>query len=107
LEAPRGLRFFGANPRAVVVPPAGAEIVDAARRVLAAAVDLCAAATKLGDPFAGALRIGVIPTIAPYLLPEVGPALQRRFPQLRLLFREDKTRVLVAELEKGELDAAL
>ncbi len=107
LEEALGVRIFERDQRRVALTPAGAEIVAAARRVLAAAVDLCAAATKLGDPFAGALRIGVIPTIAPYLLPEVGPALQRRFPRLRLLYREDRTRALVAALEKGELDAAL
>jgi LysR family transcriptional regulator, hydrogen peroxide-inducible genes activator len=107
LEEALGVQVFERDHRHVALTPAGGEIVAAARRVLAAAVDLCAAAQKLGDPFTGALRVGVIPTIAPYLLPEVGPALQRRFPDLRLLFREDRTRVLVAALQAGELDAAL
>ncbi len=107
LEEALGVRIFERDHRRVALTPAGEELVAAARRVLAAAVDLCSAATKLGDPFSGALRIGVIPTIAPYLLPEVGPALQRRFPDLRLLFREDRTRTLVASLHAGDLDAAL
>lgn len=107
LEEVLGVKVFERDHRRVAITPAGVDVVACARRVLGAAEELCAAAARLGDPFTGALRIGVIPTIAPYLLPEIVPPVTRRFPRLRLLFREDKTRSLVEALAAGELDAAL
>jgi LysR family hydrogen peroxide-inducible transcriptional activator len=77
------------------------------RDVLREADDLAEAAARLADPFAGTLRIGVIPTISPYLLPEVAPVLRRRHERLRILWTEDKTPALVARLHGGDLDAAL
>src|SRR3569833_1387321 len=53
------------------------------------------------------LRSGVIPTVAPYLLPEIAPLLRRRFPRLQLLWVEEKTSALLAHLQAGTLDAAL
>src|SRR3569623_501330 len=53
------------------------------------------------------LRIGVIPTVAPYLLPEIAPLLRRRFPRVQLLWVEEKTSALLAHLQAGTLDAAL
>ena len=75
--------------------------------MLIEADDLADAAKRLGDPLTGTLRIGVIPTVSPYLLPEVVPTLRRRLPLLTIQWIEDKTDVLVGRLQAGTLDAAL
>jgi LysR family hydrogen peroxide-inducible transcriptional activator len=108
-EAERGLgvRLFERDRRGVLLTGAGERLVERARRVLLEADDLVEAARHLGDPLAGALRIGVIPTVAPYLLPEVAPALRKAFPRLQLVWTEDKTAALVARVAAGELDGAL
>ncbi len=107
LEETLGVKLFERDRRRVLVTPAGADLVARARRVLDEAGDLVEAAVRLGDPLAGSLRLGIIPTIAPYLLPEAVPAVMARFPKLKLLFREEKTEVLVASLAAGKLDAAV
>lgn len=107
LESVLGVRIFERDRRRVLVTSAGADLVARARRVLLEAEDLLGAAARLEDPFAGTLRIGVIPTIAPYLLPEVMPRVHAKFPKLSLLFREDKTADIVRELSEGTLDAGL
>ncbi len=107
LEQTLGVRMFERDRRRVLVTPAGREIIERARRLLIEADDLVDASRRAGDPLAGTLRIGVIPTLSPYLLPAVAPALRKAFPRLRLAWREDKTALLVALLAAGELDAAL
>jgi LysR family hydrogen peroxide-inducible transcriptional activator len=107
IEAVLGVRLFERDRRRVVVTSVGAEIVERARRVLVEVDDLIAVATRAREPFTGALRIGVIPTIAPYLLPEVMPEVQARYPKLSLIFREEKTADIVRELSEGALDAGL
>jgi LysR family hydrogen peroxide-inducible transcriptional activator len=69
--------------------------------------DLSAAARRAIDPLQGTLRIGVIPTVSPYLLPHVTPALRSEFPKLTTIWIEDKTEALLQRLQAGELDAAL
>jgi LysR family hydrogen peroxide-inducible transcriptional activator len=107
LEEALGVKLFERDRRRVLVTAAGADLVARARRVLREAGDLVEAAARLGDPLSGPLRLGVIPTIAPYLLPEAVPAVMARFPKLRLFFREDKTEALVASLAEGQIDAAV
>lgn len=107
LEETLGVALFERDRRRVLLTASGAELLVRARRVLAEADELLAAATRFGDPLAGTLRLGVIPTIAPYLLPEAMPAVGARFPRLTLLFREDKTQALLEGLAAGELDAAI
>jgi len=102
-----GVQLFERNQRRVLVTPAGAAVVARARRVLREAEDLLDTARRWRDPFSGSWRVGFIPTIAPYLLPEVLPALGAAHPDLRLLLREERTPVLVRELEAGNLDAAV
>src|SRR5262245_58685973 len=77
MEAALGVPLFERDRRGVLVTAAGQELVGQARRVLLEADDLVDAANRFVDPLAGALRIGVIPTIGPYLLPRVVPALRR------------------------------
>jgi len=107
LEEALGVRLFERDRRHVLVTTAGKELVERARRVLREADDLAAAARRAGDPLAGTLRIGVIPTISPYLLPSATPALRSAYPRLTTVWVEDKTETLVRSLDAGTLDAAL
>ncbi len=107
IENVLGVQLFERTKRQVLLTAAGEELLLRARQVLREADALAEAATRLTDPFAGTLRVGVIPTISPYLVPEIAPALHARYPRLRLLWTEDKTAVLAAKLHSGDLDAAL
>src|SRR5690606_24928438 len=91
----------------VILTAAGEETVRRAEAILAQADDLVQAARTAGEPLAGRFRLGVIPTVAPFLLPQALSALRTRFPKLRLFLREDLTGRLVAGLRAGTLDAAL
>jgi LysR family hydrogen peroxide-inducible transcriptional activator len=102
-----GVKLFERDRRRVLITSAGEDLVARARRVLLELDDLVAASTRIGDPLTGVLRIGVIPTIAPYLLPDVTPAIRARFPRLRLSFREAKTEEVLDALHDGRLDAGL
>jgi len=106
-ERALGVQLFERDRRRVMVTAPGEELVAQARRLLLAADDLVAAAARYADPLAGTLRIGVIPTVSPYLLPEIAPALRRAHPRLELVWSEDKTPLLAERLARGELDAAL
>ncbi|MGG5807805.1 hydrogen peroxide-inducible genes activator [Falsiroseomonas sp. CW058] len=90
-----------------VFTPLGLEIVARARVALAALEAVAQTADAARDPLSGPLRLGVIPTIGPFLLPRLMPALRRAFPRLRLWLREDLTERLVAGLEAGRLDLLL
>ncbi len=106
LEDILGVRLFERDRRRVLVTPAGQQLAERARRLLRDADDLLLSASAV-DPLAGTLRIGVIPTISAYLLPHAAPALRHAHPDLTTLWREDKTEVLIAALDKGEMDMAI
>src|SRR5689334_8773292 len=84
LEDALGLRLFERDTKRVLLTNAGKELVERARRLLVDADDLIREAKRAGDPFAGTLSIGVIPTLSPYLLPRIAPALKKRFPKLEI-----------------------
>ena len=107
VERALGVRLFERDRRHVMGTAAGEALLPHARTVLVAADDLVAAAARLGDPLAGTLRVGVIPTVSPYLLPEIAAPLRVALPRLSLVWSEDKTATLAAQLHAGELDAAL
>lgn len=107
LEEALGVRLFERTSRGVLVTAAGEEIVSRARKLIVDGDDLVSAARRLGDPLAGTLRVGVIPTISPYLLPAIVPALRKKHPRLNLVWTEDRTASLVAALDSGSIDAAL
>src|SRR5689334_25005421 len=79
-----GVQIFERGARGVRVTAAGATVIDRARAVLRASRDLADTARQHGDPLRGTVRIGVIPTVCPYLLPEVAPALQKKLPNLHV-----------------------
>jgi len=91
----------------VILTAAGREAVGRAEAILAQAEDLVQAVRAAGQPLSGRFRLGVIPTVAPYLLPTALPLLRREYPKLRLFLREDLTQRLVAGLKTGALDAAV
>jgi LysR family hydrogen peroxide-inducible transcriptional activator len=91
----------------VILTAMGEEALRRATVILNEAEELVEAAKNAGQPLTGRFRLGVIPTIAPFLLPKALPLLRDRFPKLRLFLREDLTQRLIAALKAGQLDAAL
>ncbi len=87
--------------------PAGVSVVERGRRILAEAADLEAYARVAADPTKGSLRLGIIPSIGPYLLPKLLPALDLVFPALKVSVRETVTATLVGELQDGGLDLVI
>ncbi len=97
----------GTPTKRPIFTPLGLELVARARAALAALEAVAETAAAARDPLAGPLRLGVIPTIGPFLLPRLMPVLRQAFPRLRLWLREDMTERLVAGLEAGRLDLLL
>jgi LysR family hydrogen peroxide-inducible transcriptional activator len=93
--------------RHVVFTALGLELAERARTALTALETVTEAATVAREPLSGPLRLGVIPTIGPFFLPTLMPALQRAFPRLRLYLREDTTANLVDRLSANRLDLLL
>lgn len=91
----------------IILTATGAEAVGRARSILTDAADMVQACQGAGQPLEGRLRLGVIPTVAPFLLPAALPKLKARYPRLRLFLREDLTHKLIADLKAGLLDATL
>ena len=91
----------------VILTAVGEEALRRATVILNEAEELVEAAKNAGQPLTGRFRLGVIPTVAPFLLPRALPLLRARFPKLRLFLREDLTQRLIASLKAGQLDAAL
>ncbi len=107
LESALGFLLFERNARNVRCTSAGEAFLARAGALLRDAADLAEAARRGRDPLSGVLRLGVIPTLAPYLLPAAAMRLRAAFPHLRPLWREDKTGPLLEALRAGDLDAAL
>ncbi len=107
LETLLGVQLVERDQRHVRLTAVGEDVAARARDLLAAATDLAEAARSSARPLSGLLRLGAIPTIAPFLLPTVLPALGRAHKQLRLHLREDVTERLLERLRAGSLDLAL
>lgn len=107
LESTLGVALVDRGTRRVVFTPAGEEVLRRGRALLEAADDLVAAAAATRAPLSGLLRLGVIPTIGPFLLPKILPGLRRAFPKMKLVLVEDQTARIVDQLESGALDVLL
>ena len=107
LETQLGVQLVERDKRHVRLTAVGEDVVARAKELLAAARDLAEAASTATKPLSGPLRLGAIPTIAPYLLPNVLPALRKAHPELKLYLREDLTKRLLERLRAGSLDVAL
>ncbi|XPF93270.1 DNA-binding transcriptional regulator OxyR [Colwellia sp. RE-S-Sl-9] len=104
LEEQLGLVLVERQTRKVMLTPAGERLVAEARNVLRAAQSFEASAKALLDPFSGDLHIGLIPTLAPYLLPHIMKDLNEKLPKINFYLHEDKTKNLLKSLDDGKLD---
>ena len=107
LEKVLGLSLAERSKRHVLMTPTGKEIAKRARRILRDAEDIMELAASNQEPMTSEMRLGVIPTISPFLLPRVLPALNREYPDLRLYLQEEQTAPLLAQLRSGDIDVAL
>ncbi|MDE0420841.1 MAG: LysR substrate-binding domain-containing protein [Gammaproteobacteria bacterium] len=107
LESVLGTVVAERSSRPVVITRVGLQIAARAKAVLREAEEIMEVARAAHSPMTGEMRLGVIPTISPFLLPRVLPVLRERFPELTIYLREEQTAPLLARLEDGELDAAL
>lgn len=107
LEQGLGTQLVERSRQTVLMTPTGLEIAKRARDILTATQDMTELATLAQEPMCGRLRLGIIPTIAPFLLPSALALLRERHPRLRLALREDLTANLLSRLEDGQLDFAL
>lgn len=107
LERTLGANLVERDRQRVMMTGLGLEVVTRARALLSAAEDLAELAAAQAAPMTGLLRLGAIPTIAPFLLPQVLPQLRERYPKLKLLLREDQTGPLLERLRVGQLDFGL
>ncbi|WP_309611809.1 LysR substrate-binding domain-containing protein [Sphingomonas sp.] len=107
LETLVGVTLVERTRRVVRFTPLGLRIAEKARRVLREAEELADMARAEGLPLTGELRMGVIPTIAPFLLPAILPRLRTRWPELKLFLREETSQAACDALHRGQLDCVL
>ena len=107
LEAEVGQPLFDRLPRSVVLTEAGRCLIDYARQILASIGDARRSVDELKDKVSGRLAVGAIPTIAPYVLPELTRKFQKHYPEVTLEIVEDVTDGITRRVEAGELDVAL
>ena len=107
LEKQLGVTLFERTTKSVSVTATGADIVGRAHQVLADVEAIASVGQQISGPLAGGFSLGVIPTLGPYLLPWLVPALKAEYPELRLTVREDLTTPLLERLASHRLDAAL
>jgi LysR family hydrogen peroxide-inducible transcriptional activator len=107
LEEYLGVTLVERQPKRVTLTEAGEKVVQRARRALLEADGIVEVARTERDPLAGALRLALIPTVGPYLLPHVARPLRRALPRLKLLLYEHQTGPLLEKLRDGELDLGI
>lgn len=107
LETDLGVTLIERSKRAVRLTPIGENVLALADEALGAVEAIRTIAAEASDPFSGHFRFGSIPTISPFLVPDVLSALGRAFPKLHLAFRENITERLTEDLLNGDLDAAI
>lgn len=107
LEEYLGVQLMERTSKKVIVTPVGRMVSERARQVLNEVDDIVDVARAAGDPMAGDLRLGIIPTLGPYLIPHLFPVLQAEYPRLKVLLHEERTSGLIDRLREGSLDAAI
>ncbi|MBK9493313.1 MAG: Hydrogen peroxide-inducible genes activator [Alphaproteobacteria bacterium ADurb.BinA280] len=107
IEDELGVTLVERAPRNVLLTEVGVHIAQRARGILAEVEQIKSLARMTKDPEAGTLRLGIFPTLGPYLLPHVVSGVRSRFPRLELLLIEEKTEVLLQQLHDGRVDCAL
>ena len=107
LEQTLGHSLFERRPRAILPTRTGEQVISRARRILSEVDELVERAQAAGGALTGPVHLGVIPTVAPFLLPRILPAVQKAFPRLRPFLHEEKTLALIDGLLAGRLELAL
>jgi LysR family hydrogen peroxide-inducible transcriptional activator len=107
LEQSLGVQLIERAPHKVALTPAGEEIVARARRIIEASDEMVTLARSQRDPLAGRLRLALLPTIGPYLLPQVAPLIRKSLPRLELHLYEHQTVPMLEKLHAGELDLGI
>jgi len=107
LEDELNVQLMERSSRKVIFTQAGLDIVNKAKTILLEAKSLKEIAKSHNEPMQGTLHIGLIPTVAPYLLPLIIPAIKKHFPDLELFLHENQTDVLIKQLEEGDLDCLM
>ena len=107
LEQALGVQLFERGQKRVLITASGLSVVEQAKNVLSAIHELERLAKLANDPFSAELRLGLIPSLGPYLLPHILPEIKHQLPKLTLYLYEDKTEALLTQLEQGSLDAII
>jgi LysR family hydrogen peroxide-inducible transcriptional activator len=107
LEDELGVSLVERAPRQIMLTPIGEDIAHRAKHVLRDIEHIKDAARRSKDPETGTIKLGIFPTLAPYLLPHVIPVICQRYPELRLQLAEEKTEDILNMLDQGRLDAGL
>ena len=107
LEEYLGVPLIERQPRRATLTQAGEQIVARARLILSASDEVITIAQTYRDPLSGRLRVGLIPTVGPYVLPQVAPAVHRKMPRLDLLLFEYQTAALLQKIQAGEIDVGV
>ncbi|MDR3445166.1 MULTISPECIES: DNA-binding transcriptional regulator OxyR [Dyella] len=107
LEDELGVALVERTPRKVLLTETGREIARRARGVLSEIEEIKAIAQRTRDPESGTLRLGIFPTLGPYLLPHLVPQVRKQFPRLELLLVEEKTEQVIRLLREGSLDVGI
>jgi LysR family hydrogen peroxide-inducible transcriptional activator len=107
LEEELGVSLVERAPRHVMLTPIGEDIAHRARHVLRDIEHIRTAARRSKNPATGTIKLGIFPTLAPYLLPHVIPGIREKFPELKLQLAEEKTEDILKMLDQGRLDAGL
>ncbi|MEH6451635.1 MAG: hydrogen peroxide-inducible genes activator [Psychromonas sp.] len=107
LEKQLGTTIFERNNKQVLVTKNGQLILDKAKRVKLEVDELLQITQTCQHPFSSAMTIGVIPTIGPYLLPKVLPAVRKQYPSFKLKIVEEQSHILIDMVKNGEIDAAI
>lgn len=107
LEKDLGLQIFERNNRKIFITPMGIEVLKQAHQILHQIEELQGFANSQKSPLSFPLTVGIIPTIAPYLLPKILPVLNQQYPDAELTIVEEQSHVLVQMIQNGEIDTAI
>ncbi len=107
LEDYLGVQLVERHPRRIALTETGQQVVARARRIIEASEEIVSLAETQRDPLAGRLRVALLPTIGPYLLPIVAPRLRKKLPRLELLLYEYQTGPMLQHLQAGEIDLGI
>jgi len=107
MEEQLGVQIFERGKKQVIITSIGQQIIDKAQELLNTHNQIKQTAKQFSDPLSGELKIGVFPTLAPYILPIITPQIKDNYPKLQLYIVEEKSDIILSKLKSGELDCIL